>query len=104
MQLQPRQRVTYQGGAFGDVIAVDPAMAGAWREGLIICRNTRLSDVVLELNRYRAGRIVLMRSELASLPVSGRFRIAEPDQALLQIQRVFGVRVRSLPGGLALIG
>lgn len=103
VQLRAYQRVTYSRDGLGDVVAIDPAIADAWREGLILCDNTPLKDVVAELNRYRSGRIVLMRTDLGELSVSGRFRTAEPDQALLQIQKVFGIRARSLPGGLTLL-
>jgi transmembrane sensor len=103
VQLRAYQRVTYGRDGIGEVAAIDPAAADAWRKGLILCDNMPLRDVVAELNRYRPGRIVLMRAELGDLSVSGRFRTAEPDQALTQIQKVFGVRIRSLPGGLALV-
>lgn len=101
--LAPREQVRYDRTALGDIVTVDPAVASAWRQGLIICNNTPLTEVVAELNRYRSGRIVVLRSEIGRLPVSGRFRIAEPDQALLQLEHAFGIRVRSLPGGLALL-
>ncbi len=103
VRLRAYQRVTYSRDGLGDAVSIDPAVADAWREGLILCDNTPLKDVVAELNRYRSGRIVLMRGDLGDLSVSGRFRTAEPDQALLQIQKVFGIRVRSLPGGLTLL-
>jgi transmembrane sensor len=104
VRLRQRERVTYDGRGFGDVVTVDPAIAAAWQDGLIICRNTPLTDFVAELNRYRAGRIVLLSAAIGQLSVSGRFSAAQPDQALMQIQKVFGFRLRSLPGGLALIG
>lgn len=98
------QRVLYDGGGVGDVATIDPAVAGAWHDGLILCRNTPLSEFVTELNRYRSGRIVLISSDVGRLSISGRFGTADPDQALVQIQKAFGVRVRSLPGGLVLVG
>lgn len=98
------QRVSYDGGGVGEVTTIDPAVAGAWHEGLILCRNTPLSEFLTELNRYRYGRIVLVSADVGRLSVSGRFGTADPDQALVQIQKVFGVRVRNLPGGLALVG
>ncbi|WP_445489640.1 FecR family protein [Rhodopseudomonas sp. RCAM05734] len=104
VRLKQSERVIYDSRGLGEVAAVDPAIAGAWQDGLIICRNTPLSDFVNELNRYRPGRIVLFRSDIGRLSVSGRFNIVEPDQALTQIQKAFSLRVRNLPGGLALVG
>lgn len=101
--LLPNQRVSYGAGELSDVTAVDPSLAGAWRQGLIICNNTPLPELVSELNRYRQGRILLVRPALVHLVVSGRFRTTEPDQALLQLQRAFGLAIRHLPGGFALL-
>lgn len=101
--LKSRQRVTYGDGGLGDVVAIDPSIAAAWQQGLIICNMTPLADVIAELNRYRSGRIVLLNAEFGRSPVNGRFRIDRPDEALLQIERAFGIHARSLPGGLVLL-
>lgn len=101
--LKSRQRVTYGDGGFGDVVAIDPSIAAAWQQGLIICNMTPLAEVIAELNRYRSGRIVLLNAEFGRSPVNGRFRIDRPDEALLQIERAFGIHARSLPGGLVLL-
>ncbi len=101
--LVPQQRVTYDHQGLGPVIAIDPAIAAAWQDGLMIFNMTPLSEVIDELNRYRGGRIVLLKSDLAQAPVNGRFRIDRPNDALLQIERAFGVRRRVLPGGLVLL-
>jgi transmembrane sensor len=98
------QRVVYDSSGVGDITRIDPAVAGAWHDGLILCRNTPLSEFVTELNRYRSGRIVLVSSDVGRLSISGRFSTTDPDQALVQIQKAFGVRIRNLPGGLALVG
>ena len=63
-----------------------------------------LAEVIDELNRYRSGRIVLMNASLAQSPVNGQFKIDRPDDALAQIELGFGVRRRTLPGGLILLG
>lgn len=101
--LKSRQRVTYGDGGLGDVVAIDPSIAAAWQQGLIICNMTPLADVIQELNRYRSGRIVLLNAEFGRNPVNGRFRIDRPDEALVQIERAFGIHARTLPGGLVLL-
>lgn len=103
VMLAPRQRVTYGPGGLGDAVTIDPAVASAWQNGLLIFVMTPLAEVIEELNRYRPGRIVLLRTELVHAPVNGRFRIDRPDEALLQIERAFGVHGRNLPGGLVLL-
>jgi transmembrane sensor len=100
--LARNQRVSYDERGLGPVTAIDPAVAAAWRDGLMIFNMTPLAEVIDELNRYRSGRIVLLKSDLAQAPVNGRFRIDRPDEALLQIERAFGVHRRTL-GGLVLL-
>lgn len=101
--LGPRQRVAYDGAGLGEIVSVDPAVAAAWQNGLLIFNMTPLGEVIGELNRYRAGRIVLLNQALALSPVNGRFRIDQPDEALTQIERAFGVQSRRLPGGFVLL-
>jgi transmembrane sensor len=101
--LQPRQQVSYGEDGLGSAVMIDPAVVSAWQQGLIIFHMTPLIDVIEELNRYRPGRIVLLNSQLGRSPVNGRFRIDQPDEALAQIERAFGVRHRTLPGGLVLL-
>jgi transmembrane sensor len=101
--LGSNQRVTYSGKGFEEIAPVDPAVVTAWQHGLLIFNMTPLADVVEELNRYRVGRIVLLNNAVGQRPVNGRFRIDQPDEALLQIERAFGVRGRSLPGGFVLL-
>lgn len=97
------QQITYTDDGFRPMTSVDPSVVSAWQQGYIICNMTPLSDVIEELNRYRPGRIVLLNSGLARNPVTGRFRINEPDEALAQIERAFGVKRRALPGGVVLL-
>jgi transmembrane sensor len=99
-----RQRVVYDDRGLGEAVTIDPTLASAWHDGLLIFRATPLSEVIEELNRYRPGRIVLMNAELSRSPVNGRFRIDRTDDVLAQIRQAFGARQRTLPGGIVLLG
>jgi transmembrane sensor len=103
IMLRPRQQVNYRPNAIEDVVTIDPAVVSAWQRGLMIFNMTPLAEVIDELNRYRSGRIVLMNASLAQSPVNGQFKIDRPDDALAQIELGFGVRRRTLPGGLILL-
>lgn len=103
VSLDPEQQVNYGDDGIGRVIGIDPSVVLAWQQGLLIFRMTPLVHVIQELNRYRPGRIVLLNAGLERSPVNGRFRIDRPDEALVQIERAFGVHRRSLPGGLVLL-
>jgi transmembrane sensor len=103
VMLGARQRVAYDESGFGKIASIDPAVAAAWQNGLLIFHMTPLAEVIEELNRYRAGRIILLNRAVAASPVNGRFRTDRPDEALLQIERAFGVRARVLPRGVVLL-
>lgn len=98
------QRLRYDARGIAPLEVVDTEVASAWQHGLLIFRFTPLSDVVEEVNRYRPGRIVVTSTALGRTPVSGRFRIDNLEEILTRIEQAIGAKVRSLPGGLVLLG
>lgn len=101
--LQARQQVRYDAAAIGAITGVDVAAVTAWREGALVFDQTRFSEVIDEINRYRLGRVMLMNDGVRSRPVTGRFRIDSLDLALVQLQESFGLRARALPAGVLLL-
>jgi transmembrane sensor len=99
----PGRQVRYDENGFGDVATIDPELVTAWRQGVLIFRLTPLGDVVDEINRYRRGKVILLNAALARTPVSGRFRIDHIDEIILRLNQAFGVKSRSLPGGIVLL-
>lgn len=81
----------------------DLAAVSAWRRNQLVFYDTPLESVVAELNRYRAGRIVLMHDGLSGLRVSGVFDTGSPDAALQAIVRTLPVRMVRLTGYLVLL-
>ena len=102
--LKAEQQVSYDEAGFGDVMTVDAGIETAWRDGMLVFRNTPLSRVIEEVNRYRAGRIILLDTSLGRRSVTARFEIQRLDTVMGQIANTFKVPVRSLPGGLVLVG
>jgi transmembrane sensor len=98
-----RQRLSYDDRGIGQIVGIDPDLASAWQDGLMIFRDAPLIEVVRELNRYRPGRIVLLNDELGRNPVNGRFRIDRTDDVLAQIRLAFGAKLTTLPGGVVLL-
>jgi transmembrane sensor len=74
------------------VTSVDADAAMAWTRGRLVFVDRPLSEVVAELNRYYAGRIVLMGNRAASRRVSGVFRTSDPLAALRVIEANLGLR------------
>lgn len=101
--LQAAQQLVYDVVSVSGVAGVNTADTSAWRKGELVFSNTRLSDVLDEINRYRAGRVVLLNDSVRNNPVSGRFVIKALDSALSQLQHSFDLRARALPGGLLLL-
>jgi transmembrane sensor len=101
--LRPGQRVRYDLAGLSQVAAVDPQVASEWRRGIVEFRDTPLVDAIEEINRYRPGRIILMNAGLSRKQLSGRFRIDQMNQVLLQLQRAFSAKLQPLPGGIVLL-
>lgn len=101
--LQARQQVAYDAVTISGVAAVDPVVASAWREGVLLFNETRLADAIAEINRYRPGRVVLVNHAMRERTVSGRFPIRRLDLALWQLQRAMHLHARSLVGGVLLL-
>lgn len=101
--LQARQQAIYDAISISGVAGIDPADVSGWRQGVLVFRQTRLVDALEEINRYRPGRVVLMNDAARDKSVTGHFAIASLDLALTQLQHVFGLAARSLPGGLLVL-
>lgn len=82
MELLAGQRVSYSAKGIGPVETPTDDADMAWRRGKLIFRDRPLNDVVADLNRYRAGRIVIADRSLASLRLDGIFDTSRPDAAL----------------------
>lgn len=101
--LTAQQQMTYDDRAVTAAVNLDAVNMPAWREGYLRFADTPLGEVIEEINRYRAGKLVLMAEQLAARPVTGRFQIRALDKAIAQIQHSFELTARKLPGGVVLL-
>lgn len=76
----------------------------SWRHGLLIFENRPLAEVISQINRYYSGRIILANSEVGSRPVNGVFHTRQIEQTVTQLQQLMGLKLKRLPGGIALLG
>lgn len=102
--VRAKQQVTYDDSGLGQVVSVDPGVVTSWRAGVLIFRGELLSRAIEEINRYRPGRIVLVDASLGRRRIDASFRLDHVEEIVPQIERVYGARVRTLPGGLVLLG
>lgn len=75
----------------------------AWRRGQIVFHQQKLSIVVAKLNRYRAGRIVIVNPWIADELVSGTFNIDQPDAPVAALGEVLGVKATYLTSYLVVL-
>jgi len=74
----------------------DPAGTTAWRQGLLVFRGRRLSEVIAEICRYHDVDIRLPDPNLAELKVSGSFRTEQLDELLNAVATLLPVKVKRL--------
>lgn len=82
---------------------IDGRKATAWRRGLLIFEGAPLAEVVDQINLYRSGRIVLINSSIAALPVNAVFHTNRIEDAVPQIEQLLNLRARHLTGGVVLM-
>jgi transmembrane sensor len=104
MQITKEQQISYTAADNLSVpVAIDPIQTTAWQSGLLIVHDWPMSKVVDEINRYRAGKIVIMNSALGRRQVTGTFHLDHLDDFIGQAHSLFDATVRYLPGGVILL-
>lgn len=104
VRLETGQQLAYSAEKFGAQGKVDLAQVTSWESGLLIFHDRPLTAVVDEINRYRPGRIIVLNQELGQRIIDATFHVDHLDNFLVQAQQLFGAKVTSLPGGIALLG
>ncbi|WP_404482446.1 FecR family protein [Novosphingobium sp. BL-52-GroH] len=96
--ISPGQRVKYgRDGQFGAIEPANADLALAWRSGQLVFDRAPLSDVIAVLNRYRAGRILIVGKALAAQRVSGVFERNDIDGAIDALASEVGATRISAP-------
>ena len=62
-----------------------------WRNGYVSFRDTPLSDVVKEFNRYNVAKIRVTDTEVAAIRIGGSFRVTNVDAFLRLIEQAVSV-------------
>lgn len=97
------EQVVYDEDGFKPIAPIDVGVATAWERGQLIFRHEPLARVVQEVNRYRPGKIVLLNDRLGERDVVATFQLSGIDEAVDNLARTFGARLRRLPGGIVLL-
>jgi transmembrane sensor len=103
IMLAKEHQVSYSAAGLSVVAETNLAIVTSWQQGVLVFQDTRLSDVVAEINRYRNGRIVIVGDHLARQSVNGRFYLSRLNEVVEKFQNAFGARVTNLPGGVVVL-
>lgn len=101
--LGARQQIRYTDASIGQPVLIDPAEVAAWKTGQLVFHQTPLSEVVREVNRYRAGKVMIANGAVGRRPVNGVFHTAQINDAVVQIQQITGARAVHLPGNIVVL-
>jgi transmembrane sensor len=83
--------LTYNSAGVSQIRPADTARIDAWRSGRITFDNVDLQTAVREFNRYGKTPILLGDASLASVRVSGVFRIGDTDALLRALNMAFEI-------------
>lgn len=72
----------------------------AWRDGLIVFRNTPLIEAVQAFNRYSAVPIVVVHPELAQMPIGGSFKTDNAAGFVRLLEQAFGAHASTEPDAI----
>ena len=68
-------------------------MLPSWRSGWLEADDLPLAQVVEKLQRYLPKPVALSSSELAAIPIVGRFSLDDPQQALALLASAHQLRL-----------
>lgn len=92
-RLQPGEQLAWSGDSTGWTLRpADTEAALGWTRGRLIFRGTPLAEVVDEVNRYSARKLVLTDPSLAELPVHGNFVAGDAGTVVAALGAVLPVR------------
>lgn len=87
-----------------DVITIDPqAPVFAWLEGRLKFNDRPLAEVIAEVDRYQPGVIVIGKSALANLHVSGNYKLHNPRSIITALAQAAGARVAHISDYLTIL-
>jgi transmembrane sensor len=97
VRLEAGQRLGFGARAALGPRTIDAEAATAWQRGKLIFNRRPLQSVVAELERYRAGRIVVLGERLKTLQITGVFDLDDPDRLLRTLEETTKAKVVHMP-------
>jgi transmembrane sensor len=101
--LQPNEQARLSANAGIVVRTIDPTQVDGWLDGWLRFRNTPLSQVVAEANRYSPRKLRLSDSKLANLELNGNFRTGDSASIAAAVEQILPVRVEDRGANIVLL-
>lgn len=92
-ELAPGQRAAIDGSRISPFETIDTAAAAAWTDGWLVANDRLVSDMLDELNRYRAVPVRYDADRIRGIRISGSFPLTDTDRALNGMARATGLRL-----------
>jgi transmembrane sensor len=103
IRLTAGQQGFVEGGKVQAQPNFDELAASAWRRNQMVFYNSRLDEVVAELNRYRGGHVYVANRSYAGERISGVFGTKDTDDVIRTLEKQTGLRSLALPGGTVVL-
>jgi transmembrane sensor len=97
------QQVRYNAQGTSTVMSINLSEELAWRHGQIVFQQKPLSEVIDAVNRYRPGRIFIVKPSIRHQPVTGAFDIQRFDHLFETLRLGLGVHATALTPYLILL-
>nr|WP_240160346.1 FecR domain-containing protein [Pseudomonas proteolytica] len=82
---------------FGRPAKLDATKELAWVQGRLIFENCPMSEVLAELRRYYPGWIVNTNEQLASVAVTGNYRLDQPLDVVRSLAHITSAKLSEFP-------
>ena len=93
VRLAAGEQVGFNATSLGPVVSSAESDV-SWRNGMLVARQMRLADLLVELGRYRPG-VLSCDDDVADLRVSGAFPVLDSERSLALLKETFPLRVDS---------
>ncbi|MEP9404084.1 FecR family protein [Sphingomonas silueang] len=94
--LVPDRQIAFGPQGLGRIRAVDASLETAWTRGRLIMENRPLSQILEELDRYRAGRILLLNAEAGERRINAVIDLDRTDSWLTALASSQGLKLTTL--------
>ena len=97
IRLSAGQSIRIGPKGFGQPAKLDATKELAWVQGRLVFENCPMSEVLAELRRYYPGWIVNTNEQLASVAVTGNYRLDQPLDVVRSLAHITSARLREFP-------